>query len=408
MAYPNQDKKVVGIVVDDGSESDKKQSGAVRVYIPSQMCNDFTLDKLPLIPRLGGAGNESIATFGGAIELGSCVVVEKTAGLDGTSLGVITHVARDETQAGLELPGNVSIDWHKMIEEAKNKKVKINSQAKAGSGEAGSKPTEEAGGKYYRNLVKGIPSSSTLWPIAGMRIPQVNSIETAVQAFSSIFPSSALGNLPGIGLSLGNLFNNMPSAIRDEINSKLPKDVGDALNTITNLIPQNSADGLYGIRVNPEVFYINAAKMLSECRDISDLVKCIMMLLSDTSLHGTDTLPNVTIEIDTPFGKANVEFDVKGNSSEKNSDDVTKLIGTFTSLLTNTSGGFPSVFPDKNMWGESSKVMGDMFKRLAPEEFSKAVQQAQKAIAPGTKERTNLNKVVDAAMKAKNIFDSIT
>jgi hypothetical protein len=230
----------------------------------------------------------------------------------------------------------------------------------------------------------------------------------AVQAFSSILPSSALGNLPGIGLSLGNLFNNMPSDIKNEIFSKLPKDVGDAFNTIIKLIPENSADGLSGIRVNPEVFYTNAAKMLSECRDISDLVRCIMMLLSDTSLHGTNTLSNITIEIDTPFGKANVAFDANGNSSDNSSDDVKKLIGAFTSLLSDSSGGFPSVFPDKNMWGQSSQVMADMFKRLEPTEYTKAVQQAQKAIAPGTKERTNLNKMVSFTMTGKNIFDALT
>jgi hypothetical protein len=407
MSYPRQGEEVLGFVVDDGAETDKKQSGACRVYIPSQYSNEFKLENLPLIPRCGSGGNESVVSFGGAIELGTPVTIKKNLGLSGTSLGVITAVHKDETNSNLSVPGNVNREWHKIIAEAIKKKVPINSKAKAGSGEAGSKPTEESGPKYSRDLVTGIPSTATLWPIAGMRIPQVNSVETAVQAFSSIIPSSALSSLPGIGLSLGNLFNNMPSAIKNEINSKLPKDVGDTLNTIINLIPENSADGLSGIRVNPEVFYVNAAKILSECRDTSDLIHCIMMLLSDTSLHGTDTLPNVTIEIDTPFGKANVEFDVKGTGSEKTDDTVKKIIGTFTSLLSN-AGGFPSVFPDKNMWGQSSQVMADMFKRLEPAEYKKAVEQAQKAIAPGTQERTNLNKAVSLAMTGGDIFGALT
>lgn len=407
MSYPKQGEEVLGFVVDDGAETDKKQSGACRVYIPSQYSNEFKLEDLPLIPRCGGGGNESVVSFGGAIELGTPVTIKKNLGPSGTGLGVITAVHKDETGSGLSVPGNVDRNWHRIISDAIKKKVPINSKAKAGSGEAGSKPTEEAGPKYSRDIVTGIPSTATLWPIAGMKIPQVKSVETATQAFSAIMPAAALAGLPGTGLSLGNLFNNMPSALKDQLFKALPKDVADTLNTITNLIPENSAEGLSGTRINPEVFYVNAVEMLSQCRDTSDLIRCIIDLLTDTSLHGTDTLPNLTIEIDTPFGKANVEFDINGNGSEKNSDNVTKLIGTFTSLLTNTSGGFPSVFPDKNMWGESSKVMGDMFKRLEPQEFSKAVQQAQKSIAPGTKERTNLNKVVNAAMTAKNIFDSI-
>lgn len=407
MAYPKQGEEVLGYIVDDGAESDKKKSGACRVYIPSQYSNEFRLEDLPLVPRLGAAGNESVVSFGGAIELGTPVRFVKEYGQAGSGLGYISGVVKDETASNLELAGNVGRDWHKMIADAIKKKVPVNSKAKAGSGPAGSKPTQEAGPKYSRDLITGIPSTATLWPISGMRIPQVKSVETAVQAFSAIMPASALAGLPGMGLSLGNLFSNMPSVIKDQIFNALPKDMGDALNVITNILPEISAEGLSGARVNPEIFYANAAKMLTQCRDISDLIDCIIDLITDTSLHGADTLPNLTIEIDTPFGKANVEFDVNGNSSEKNSDDITQLIGTFSSLLSDASGGFPSVFPDKNMWGGSSQVMGDMFKRLAPEEFSKAVQQAQKAIAPGTQERTRLNTAVSFAMKGKDLFNAL-
>ena len=237
-----------------------------------------------------------------------------------------------------------------------------------------------------------------------MKIPQVNSIETATQAFTAIMPAGAIAGLAGQALSMGNLFSNMPSAIKDQIFSALPKELGEALETMINVMPEITPSGLSGTRVNPEVFYANVLEMLTKCRDIDDLIKCIIDLLTNTDLHGADTLPNITVEVDTPFGKANVEFNITGSGTEKNDDTVSKLIGAFSSLLTNSSGGFPGVLVNKNMWGKSSEVMGDMMKRLKPEEFSKAVQMAQNSIAPGTKARENVNEMQKLANLGQDVL----
>lgn len=405
VSYPNESKDLIGYVVGGGDDDpDTKKSGACRVYIPSLHSDDVNREHLPWITRLGSGGNEGTTDFGGPPEDGTCVIVRQMAGQKG-GFGYIVGVVKDETAQGLEAAGNFSLLRHKAVKEAKQRKHKINSKAKAGSGEAGSKPTEEAGEKYFRDLVKGIPSSSTLWPIAGMKIPQVNSIETATQAFTSIIPPSALSGLPGLGLSLGNLFSNMPSILKDQLKSKLPGDLVETLDTITNLIPESSPSGLEGIRVNPEVFYPKVVELLSTCRDLDDLVECILSLLTDTSLHGTDTLPNITIQVDTPFGKANVEFDVKGTGNQKADETISKLLGAFSSLLTNSSGGFPGALINKNMWGQSSQVMGEMMNRLKPEEYKKAIEMAQKSIAPGTNPRQLLNVAQKVANEARDILD---
>lgn len=404
MAYPKDGQDLIGIVIGGGDDDpDKKQSGACRVYIPSLHSNDVRREDLPLIPRLGSGGNEGMTFFGGPPEDGSQVIVRRYNGV-GTGHGYIIGVVKDDTNTNQSAPGNINIRAHKLIQEALTRKHKINSKAKAGSGEAGSKPTEEAGDKYFHDLLKGIPNSSTLWPIAGMKIPKVNSIETAVQSFSAIMPASAIAGLAGSALSMGNLFSNMPAAIKDKLFSTLPKDVGEALNTMINLMPEIAPEGLSGTRVNSEIFYANALELLTKCRDVNDLINCIMELLTNTSLHGTDTLPNVIVQIDTPFGKSNVSFDVTGSGSESSSDDVKNLVNAFTGLLNNTSGGFPGALINKNMWGGSSEVMGDMMKRLKPEEFSKAVQMAQKSIAPGTTPRELVNTAQQLANLGKNIF----
>lgn len=391
MKYPNEGEGLhFGISL--GGDDDPKQSGACRVFIPSLHSNEYKEENLPLCVRLGSGGDEGSVFFGGPAKPGQGVLVSNLgSGYSATPFWTIIGVTQDDTNRDQEVPPNIGIRGFDLVREALTRKLKINSKAKAGSGEAGSKPTEEAGGKYFHDLVKGIPNSATLWPIAGMKIPQVNSIETAVQAFSAIMPASAIAGLAGQALSMSNLFSNMPSAIKDQIFSALPKELGEALETMINLIPEIEPSGLSGSRVNPEVFYANALEMLTKCRDVNDLIGCITELMTNTDLHGADTLPNITIQIDTPFGKANVEFDIKGNGTEKNDDTVSKLISAFTSLLTNSGGGFPGALVNKNMWGNSSEVMGDMMKRLKPEEFKKAAQMAQNSIAPGTKPREKVN-----------------
>lgn len=404
MKYPKDNEDLVGIVVGGGDDDPAPDQGhTCRVFIPSLHSNDVKREDLPLISCLGAAGNESLVSSGAQPEDGTQVIVRRYNGI-GSGFGYVSHVVKNDTNNNQEVAGNIGIRSFKLVAEALARKHKINSKAKAGSGEAGSKPPQEAGPKYSHDLNKGIPNSATLWPIAGMKIPQVKSVETATQAFSSIMSAGALAGLPGAALSMSSIFSNMPSIIKDKLFEALPKEVGETLNTMINLMPEIEASGLSGARINPEVFYANALEMLSKCRDTNDLINCIMELMTDTSLHGADTLPNVTIEIDTPFGKANVSFDVNGNGSQSSAQEVLDLVGKFTSMLDDVSGGFPGALINKNMWGKSSQVMGDMMKRLAPEEFSKAVQQAQKSIAPGTKPREILNTAQKLANTGKDVL----
>lgn len=405
MSYPNQDQDVLMIVVGGGDDDpDPTQSGGVRCYAPSQYSDDVPREHLPFIRPLGSGSNDDLCSFGGAIEDGTAVIVRKKAGPAGTGHGYIVGVVKDDTNTGQTIPGNLNIRAHKAVLDALTRQHKINSKAKAGSGEANSKPTEEAGPKYSHDLLKGIPNSKTLWPITGMRIPQVKSVPTATQAFSAIMSPDALGSLPGMALSLGSLFTSMPSELMSQITQNMPEEVQETFNTMINLMPENSASGLSGIRVNPEVFFANAVELLSKCRSTADIVAAIQELLSNTALHGTDTLEDIKVPIETPFGTINVSFDVSGNSTDDIPDAIKKLIDAFTSMLSNSSGGFPGVFPDKNMWRESSQVMGDMMKRLKPEEYKKAVEQAQKSIAPGSDPRAKLNTFVATAMKGMDIM----
>ena len=130
----------------------------------------------------------------------------------------------------------------------------------------------------------------------------------------------------------------------------------------------------------------------------------IFELMTNTSLYGTDTLPPVTVDVPTPFGNVKVSFDTSGNNSEDSPGGVTDLLNTFTSLLSDASGAFPGVLTNKNMWGQSASVMGNMMKRLETGEYTKAVQQAQNSIAAGTQPRTLLNNFKSVMDKASDIL----
>jgi hypothetical protein len=149
--------------------------------------------------------------------------------------------------------------------------------------------------------------------------------------------------------------------------------------------------------------------VLSNVRDIYGMVSAFQRLQYDTSLYGLESLPPIDLLMSGgPFGDIPMQLDALGNLTSLAPEPVQKLIEAFSSLMNNTSGGFPSVFPNQNMFGKSAAVMNEMFKLLKPEEYKKAVEQAKKAIAPGTQERANLNKVVNFAMTSKNIFDALT
>lgn len=391
MSYPKEGADLIGIVVGGGDDDVTDMSGTCRVFIPSLHSDDVLREHLPKVTRLGSGGNEGLCFSGGPPEDGTMVVIRKNTGHSATGFGYIVGVVKDDTNTKQEVPGNMSIRGFKAVRDALARKHKINSKAKAGSGEAGSKPTENSGEKYYHDLLKGIPNSATLWPIAGMKLPQVRGIATATQSFNSIIPTSALASLPGMSLSLGNLFSNMPPAIMSELMTKLPEEVGQALTTMTNLIPESSPDGLEGIRVNTDIFYANALNLLSQCRSTDDIVLAISTLLSDTTLHGTDTLPNITLKVDTPFGEIDMSFDLNGVGLELVDDQVMSLVNQFNSLLNDTSGGFPGISMDKNMWGGSSAIMGDMMKRLSSNEYKTAIDMAKNSIASGSDSRSKIN-----------------
>lgn len=409
---PNTKELLYGIVVHGGygdtEYCDPEQSGGVKVILP-HLEGPQVNSKHKAWSRNSSSGTHHGATNNNPPpENGTAVLCYKQQGWGGTNHLTISHTIPDIAEDS-NIPGNAAGgSWaNPALEKARNFIMPmLNMPPKAGSGEADSRPPVEKG-SYNTNMTKGIISTAALAPLMGMVIPQVKNVSTATQAFSQILTSGMLGSMPGMNMSIGSLFDNMPSELKSAIMSSIPQNVGNALNSISNLMQTieivESGSFNTATKVNPDVFFKNAADLLSKARDTAGIVSAFSELQTNTSLAGLDSLPSISVNIEGgPFGTIPLSIDPLGNITSNIPEGIQKLIDLFSSLMSD-GAGFPGVFPGQNMFGESSQVLNNMFNRLKPEEMTKAVTQMQKNVAPGGDPRKAVNEIHKFAASAETL-----
>ena len=399
--YPNENKIVYCIVVggNDG-DPDPTQSGGCRVYCPGEYGKDVDIKHLPFSRTMAQGNQGGITNFNPPPEHGSAVMCMKMAGQSGSGHLQILGAVPNDINKDSTIPGNSSI-WP-AIDKAIKDLTKIRIPNDVGSGPAGSKPPKEKGQYHKHELVKYLPSTATLWPMNGIKIPQVQNIATATQSFSSILTGDMLSMLPGMNMTLGSLMSNMPAALKDELFKNIPPEIGGALNSMSALMQTMEIVEGGGFntatKINPAVYFNNAANLISNSRTIYDLVGNFNQLQYDTSLFGLDSLPPVSMTMaGGPFGDVPIQIDAMGTITSLVPEPVQKLAEAFGSLMSN-GAGFPGVFPGANMFGGSSGVLNEMFNRLPNTELNKAVTQMQKNVAPGLPGRDKVNKMAGFAM----------
>ena len=410
MAYPNQGRLIYGIVCQGGfgdtQNFDPELSGGVKVIFPE--LEGPGVD----VKHKAWSRNASQGTQHGAInnnpppENGTAVLCYKFEGQGGSNHMQIMSALPDIPEEN-GIPGNTMGGWENpALKLARNFETSVNKPPDAGSGPSGKKPPKEKGA-YNTNMVKGIISTAALPMLTGMVIPQVKNVATATQAFSQILTGDLLSKLPGMNMSIGSLFTNMPAALKDELFKNVPPEVANALGSVSTLMQTMEIveGGAFNTatKINPDVFFSNAANLLSNARDIAGIVSTFNKLQTDTSLYGLDKLPPVDFTMaGGPFGDIPMQIDALGNISSLVPEPVQKLADTFSSLMSD-GAGFPGVFPGANMFGGSAGVMNEMFNRLPTGELTKAVQQMQKNVAAGTKGRDNLNKMLGFGMQGAKL-----
>lgn len=284
----------IGIVVDHDGDPD--QAGRVKVWIPGKYGPGVKREHLAYCSvQIPPTGKDQTIS-GTTPKRGSVVYLQ---GETGSPNHVITGLVGSEIpNFSGSMPGNINLlslmgpifeDVFKT--DGKNPRNK----------RATFKETTE-NGALIRKLVNtglfshfqdnGIPSNGALTPVAGIKLPPVKNVPTALQKYTNVITKDMINNLPGQTMSLGGLLSSIQSSksSKGAATQNMPENVKAAFNTLSDIavITEINDSGNYitGNRVNPEKWKENAITLLSQAQTISDLVEILNRLEYDTSLHG--------------------------------------------------------------------------------------------------------------------------
>ena len=155
---------------------------------------------------------------------------------------------------------------------------------------------------------------------------------------------------------------------------------------------ETSNGGMFssGAKADPTTVMINAVDMLSRCGNLNDMVHCMRRLQYDTSLYGQDKLGSLTLQISTPFGiNLPVTVSASGAITQNIPAPLRMVIQAFGASMASASA-FPGVNPGQNLFGDSAKVMYDMFGRLSGPAQQTAIQMSRALNQSGTAKTFNV------------------
>jgi hypothetical protein len=233
---------------------------------------------------------------------------------------------------------------------------------------------------WNHGMTRGLPTHAATYNLAGMRLPQVSNVSTALESFDNLITDGMIGDLPGVALSLGSLVSTILNtvSIMKQLNGKMSGPNMLAFQSMSYLLQSveqtEGAGFMTGTRVNQDVYQQNAINLIGQATGISDMVNVFQRLQYDTSLFGLDTLAPVVSAIASPHGTTYRSFSPSGQMVNYTPVAVAVAAKVVTSFL--SGAGFPGVIPGQNMFGGSSSVMQDMSNRLGTTSDSLGMLQA--------------------------------
>ena len=291
----NAGRQHPGIVVDrcvkgDSERPDKRNAGGRVFYIPSIHGQNVNPADLPISPGEKSVADQCVSTP--SPDLGTVVMCSNEGNGSPRVIGGSTFDgATADSSSGT--PGNMNLLQVIMSlintpENTRNQPPKFKDTTR---GKTKVREIEEKG-PHIANLYNGIPPHGAMSTIAGVRIPQMKNIATAIQSFDSILTGDMAAKLPGIAMSLGGILSSVLSnpQTKQAISQNKTPEMLNAMTSIAALSQEGeispSGGSTGGLRVQPEVFSNNCVTLLSQCENIDDLLSCIEELHSNTSLHG--------------------------------------------------------------------------------------------------------------------------
>ena len=407
---PTTEIDLLGICIGGhDADPDPNQNGLVRVYCPQIHGNlvkkeDCGFSTVVMPPNQAGASQ-----FNGVVTPGQALWCRKVGPPGDSTLVVMGSMPTNRQEGGMK--GNKNLNtFLTALTEAFATELNINippNVKETVEGGTRIRQITEKGQRHKYDLLKGIPSHGASYNLAGMPLKQITNVSTATQSFSNILTGSMLSSLPGANFSVGSILSSLSSSLADELLSSLPPELAQGMQSMFNLMQtmEVSEGGGFATagKVDPTTYLANAMSLLKGNQSLGEVITNIQRLQYDTSLFGLDKLASTPFTIPTAFGDITMNLSATGAIQMVTPEPVQKAIDAFGTLMS-SGAGFPGAALG-NMFGDSSKVMSDMFNRLPPDKQGIAKGMMEKVIAPGTQAQTLLNKANEFGHKAVNVID---
>jgi len=360
-------------IIEGGDDSDPSpnRDGAVRVRILSQMGPGVKKEHLAFSKPMYSPHQGNGVLNSPPLDKGSLVLamnLPTTIGMQGSNFTTIIGHIQSIADNGGSLAGSqqnpVGQIITKLRSETKNVRLPPNIRETTKNG-ARIRQSVEKGQDFSLKVFNNIPSHGAIYPMAGIPLPELNNIATALQSYGDILTPSIASQLPGLQMSLGKMFSLFTGTMLNKILDSLPREIGGALESMSNLIQnfESSEMGRFATagKVHEETFMNNALSMLSGHTNLGGLIDGMMRLQMDTSLHGLDKFDPVTIAVNSAFGGINKKYDAYGNVLESIVPDaIGLLIQAFGGILSSSSS-LPSADGQSSLFGVTSDAVDASF-----------------------------------------------
>ena len=409
---PTQENNMLVGVVIGGHEGDPapNQNG-VRIFCPQVHGNLVNKEDCGFSPMIMPPSQGGATSFNGCPDPGQAMLCMKSGPPGDSSLIVLGSIPTNRQDGGQ--PGNKNLNtFLKALVEAFSTELNINTPPNVKetmSGGTRIRQIQEKGQKHKHDLLKGMQSHGASYNLAGMPLKQITGVSSATQSFSNILTGSMLSALPGTNFSVSNILTSLTSSVADELLSSLKPELAQGMQNMFSLMQSMEISESGGFstsgQVDPTTYLNNAVSLLKGNQSLGEVISNMQRLQSDTSLFGLDKLAATPFEIPTAFGSISMSLSATGAVQITTPEPVQKAIDAFGSLMS-SGAGFPGASLG-NMFGNSSKVMSDMFNRLPPGSQTIAKNMMEKVIAPGTQAQTLLNRANEIGHNKGNIFDAV-
>lgn len=398
----------VGIIVRDEEKLPKDKSSNQKVILPmTHNPDNVEEDHLAFSSMMHSPTQFSQQSFQGALDPGTLVYVKKIPGQNRVDIiGQANDLVNyDRGQASGS--GGKDLLGHQFFQDLFDREINVlippDIQETTDNDGVKVKKIKEKNKKHKHSRLKGLPSHNAVQTTTGYKLEQVKNIPTAKQTFNAIPTEDMLSNLPGDPMSMSQMFQGLmgnsgggaagaggsgagnatagqgnfsvgfAETPMDRIKANVDPQVYDAITSMSELV-QGSESEVFSYatpgRVHTETFLNNAEQLLCQCTSLADVYDVMNRLQHDETLFGLDKIANNIMEMETPWGNANVIITATGDIEYEyaNANVSIAFANNLSSPASSPSagGGGGSGGGGGNMFGKSSSIMQDMFKRLAP------------------------------------------